>query len=370
MGDSVCPFVYWSQTKTTVNLKIDLREVETPDIDLLPERIDFKAQALGNSGSQLYAFHVNFHQQVEPEDTKYQLGERAVQITLTKQEEAWWPQLTRERTKLSWLRVDFDRWRSESEDEAEPRDVRADYPGVYDQLLREETPPQNQRLENFRESYLIMYNLWQLLGFAVILGKLAFRYYLEGPVSMTRAYDTAGSNMKFAQGLQVLEILHPLLGMTRGNFIEPLLQVAGRDLVLFVVLDGEPRLHDKPAVFYLFVIWSLIEVVRYPYYTMRLVQRQNGLLTWIRYTMWIPLYPAGFITEGLIYLRALPYFEETLRYSVAMPNAFNFAFHFPTFLKTFLFVPFLPGLWFVMRHMQRQRAKVLSRRGAGKAKMQ
>ena len=25
-----------------------------------------------------------------------------------------------------------------------------------------------------------MYNLWQLLGFAVILGKLAFRYRLEG----------------------------------------------------------------------------------------------------------------------------------------------------------------------------------------------
>ena len=35
-------------------------------------------------------------------------------------------------------------------------------------------------VNNFRESYLIMYNLWQLLGFAVILGKLALSYRLHG----------------------------------------------------------------------------------------------------------------------------------------------------------------------------------------------
>ena len=31
--------------------------------------------------------------------------------------------------------------------------------------------------------------------------------------------------MKLAQGLQVLEILHPLFGMTRGGVLEPLMQV-------------------------------------------------------------------------------------------------------------------------------------------------
>ena len=33
-----------------------------------------------------------------------------------------------------------------------------------------------------------------------------------------------------------------------------------------------------------------------------------------RYTLWIPLYPLGFICEGVIALRNIPYFEETDKY--------------------------------------------------------
>ena len=35
------------------------------------------------------------------------------------------------------------------------------------------------------------------------------------------------------------------------------------------------------------------------------------LLTWLRYTVWIPLLPAAFFCEGVIALRDIPYFEET-----------------------------------------------------------
>ena len=46
--------------------------------------------------------------------------------------------------------------------------------------------------------------------------------------SLTMAHETAGVNMKLAQGLQLLEVLHPLFGMTRGGVIEPLMQVRGQ----------------------------------------------------------------------------------------------------------------------------------------------
>ena len=39
-----------------------------------------------------------------------------------------------------------------------------------------------------------------------------------------------------------------------------------------------------------------------------------------RYTIWIPLYPIGFICEGVIALRNIPYFEETEQFSVLLPN--------------------------------------------------
>ena len=40
-----------------------------------------------------------------PQETHYSVSDRNVQITLAKEDNDWWPHLTRERTKLSWLRV-------------------------------------------------------------------------------------------------------------------------------------------------------------------------------------------------------------------------------------------------------------------------
>ena len=56
----------------------------------------------------------------------------------------------------------------------------------------------------------------------------------------------------------------------------------------------------------------------------------------IRYTIWIPLYPAGFVCEGVIFLRNIPYFEETKKFTIELPNSFNFSFHFPTLLRFYL----------------------------------
>lgn len=43
----------------------------------------------------------------------------------------------------------------------------------------------------------------------------------------------------------------------------PFLQVSGRAFVLFAMIESEPRMQTKPVVFYLFLVWSLIEVVRW-----------------------------------------------------------------------------------------------------------
>ena len=79
-----------------------------------------------------------------------------------------------------------------------------------------------------------------------------------------------------------------------------------------------------------------------------------------RYTAWIPLYPAGFICEGVIALRDIPYFEETERFSVGLPNAVNFSFHFPSALRFYLLFLFFPMLYTMMNHMYHLRCKKLN----------
>lgn len=37
---------------------------------------------------------------------------------------------------------------------------------------------------------------------------------------------------------------------------------------------------------------------RYPYYALSVLDMEAKMLTWLRYTVWIPLYPLGFTCEG------------------------------------------------------------------------
>lgn len=284
-----------------------------------------------------------------------------IDVTLVKRTEAWWPRVTAQPQKPQWLKIDFDRWRSLEDDLSDEataqRSVEQDYPGAGDQLHRAEF---GYRPEQARLVYLLFYNLLQFVGFLYVLLVLAIQYGRDGPDSITQAFATVGNPMKFCQLLQYLEVMHPLFGYTSGGALVPFLQVSGRNFVLFVMLDAEERMHEKPVVFYLFVVWSLIEVVRYPYYMSALLKRELGLLTWLRYTIWIPLYPFGILCESIVLLRNLPYFEETGRFSVAMPNAWNSTFDMPTFMKLYMLVLALPGTYFVMNHMRKARSKKLS----------
>lgn len=82
--------------------------------------------------------------------------------------------------------------------------------------------------------------------------------------------------MKFALMLQSLEIVHPLLGFVpRSGFLPALILVGGRLFMFLVMIAAEPRIQTKPAVTYLFAAYTLIELVRYPYYMLKV--SQSGL---------------------------------------------------------------------------------------------
>nr|CAD7428231.1 unnamed protein product [Timema monikensis] len=120
--------------------------------------------------------------------------------------------------------------------------------------------------------------------------------------SIEGTYEAVGGPMKFCQLMQFLEVMHPMFGYTKGGFVVPLLQVLGRSIILFCMIDAEPRMHTKPVIFYLFLIWSIVEFVR-----------------------------------------NIPYFEETQRFTVSLPNSWNFAFHCPTAMRIYLLILFFPG---------------------------
>ena len=80
--------------------------------------------------------------------------------------------------------------------------------------------------------------------------------------SIPNAYQAVHNALKFCQLMQILEIFHPLFGYTKGGLMEPIVQVGGRFLVLFCLIEAEPRIQTKPVIFYLILCWSVIELFR------------------------------------------------------------------------------------------------------------
>ncbi|XP_077283638.1 3-hydroxyacyl-CoA dehydratase 2 isoform X2 [Arctopsyche grandis] len=356
-GFSLHPVVLWSQTAEVISLSVQLVEPKNHQLQAADTHIQFRAAGRGAHGLADYGFRLDLysHLHQDPEGTYCQVFDNRLEIYLKKAKSAWWPRLTAQAQKPVWLKVDFDRWKCEGDgiedSEDEHRDVMNDYPGMYDKLQKEEMGYR----KDIKKVYLICYNLFQFIGFLYVLCVMTVRYSKYDVESMVSTYEHVGSAMKFLQLMQFLEIMHPLFGYTKGGVLQPFFQITGRAIILFAMIETEPRMQVKPVVFYLFIIWSSIEIVRYPYYITQLYKRDIYLLTWLRYSLWIPLYPLGIICEGIIVLRNIPYFEETGRFTISMPNKWNFAFHMPSVMRLYLLLLFLPGLYVMLRHMYKAR---------------
>ena len=80
----------------------------------------------------------------------------------------------------------------------------------------------------------------------------------------------------------------------------------------------------------------------------------------LRYTIFLPAYPAQYVCEGVIMLRDIPYFEETKQFSILLPNSYNFGFYFPYLLRVYLLFGFFPILYTTMNYMYQLRCKRLN----------
>jgi len=80
------------------------------------------------------------------------------------------------------------------------------------------------------------------------------------------------------------------------------------------------------------------------------------LLTWQRYTIWIPLYPMGVVAEAVAVIQAMPVFDETRLYSLPLPRALGQSLSFSYPLQVYMILMFL-GLFVNFRHLYKQRKR-------------
>jgi len=208
------------------------------------------------------------------------------------------------------------------------------------------------------QAWLLLYNVGQVAGWSSIGYSIIVEMCASGNYKIL--YHIVEKQLLIFQTAAVLEILHAATGLVRSNPILTTFQVFSRVIVLWGVIYPIVKVQINLGCALLLFAWTITEMIRYSYYSFTLLGYLPSVLNYLRYTLFIVLYPIGVTGELLCIYRALPIVKETDLFSLHLPNKWNFSFeYYYVLLGTFpLYVLLFPQLYF---HMFKQRSKALGK---------
>ncbi|XP_022896005.1 very-long-chain (3R)-3-hydroxyacyl-CoA dehydratase PASTICCINO 2A-like [Olea europaea var. sylvestris] len=211
---------------------------------------------------------------------------------------------------------------------------------------------------NFRRSYLTIYNWTVFIGWLQVFYLSVMTLKQSGH---EHVYATVEKPLLWAQSAAVFEILHGLIGLVRSPVSATLPQISSRLYVVWGILWSFPELRTHFFVSSLVISWSITEIIRYSFFGLKeAFGSAPSWLLWLRYSTFLILYPTGISSEvGLTYI-ALPYMKESLKYSISMPNKWNFSFDY-YYLALGILGVYVPGSPHLYGYMLGQRKKALAK---------
>ncbi|KAM3728827.1 Very-long-chain (3R)-3-hydroxyacyl-CoA dehydratase [Dirofilaria immitis] len=375
------PFVYWAQNQKLLFLTIDLKDSSDANYSIMGNSFEFHATGVGAHGRCEYSFELPLYADVEIEKVGQGGGSKLLYV-LRKKNDVWWPTILKNGGRYSWLRVDFDRFEdpdgSETEEDYEminmnTRTPEAEMDAMTQRILKEcHTKPKTEtefinevkrfakKCNHLLTQYLSGYNALLFILHAYLLFTLLFKFFTAGNEYYSSFWQDNVNIIKSATVLQLIDIVHALIGFTKGSYRVGIIQVCGR-LAFIYIIDGCPDVQSSLTTFILIIAYFSIEVLRYPFYLANTLKIEIPLLTWLRYNAWMLLYPVGLFLEGVTMYRSIPYYYRTGKYSIKLPNAANIGFNFGFVLGIFFLFVFPFAAAYLLRHMwlrRREKYKV------------
>lgn len=191
------------------------------------------------------------------------------------------------------------------------------------------------------KTYLKLYNLTLTIGWAALL----ILYILSG----CGLNEVGLILLNICQFAAVLEIIHAALKIVSSPVVTTIKQLGSRFMVVVLIdlLKSEEYINigGITGLHLIMFAWGITEIVRYSFYYSGLIGKEVKLLVFLRYTLFLVLYPAGVAGELLIIL------------SWMQKDGFSFSVNDVVFGIIFLsYFVFFPGMF---GHMLSQRRKKL-----------
>lgn len=156
------------------------------------------------------------------------------------------------------------------------------------------------------KAYLAAFNVASAAGWALVVAITAQCLLAGAP---PQAYWAAvGPTLKVVQSLAFLEVLHSFLGLVRSPLFTTFLQVSSRLILLWCYTAQVAAGQSHWSLYLMAGSWALVEVPRYVFYALNLYMKTVPLpLFFLRYNLFMALYPSGISGEILQMYTSLPH---------------------------------------------------------------
>ena len=175
--------------------------------------------------------------------------------------------------------------------------------------------------------YLIAFNLISWAGWLYVAG-LILHHLFTSNTPLTSLHSSVFAPLLCVETLAILECVHSAVGVTRSPFLTTFLQVHQRNFVLWGIAYPVPAIRSQPAFAVMAIAWTLQDLTRYPFYAWTLWSPATlpRWLIWLRYSLFIPLYPLAMACELVCLVRGIPLLWREGIWTLDLPNALNFSF--------------------------------------------
>ncbi|XP_019440865.1 PREDICTED: uncharacterized protein OsI_027940-like isoform X7 [Lupinus angustifolius] len=117
------PEVKWAQRVDKVYVTVQLADSKDAKVDLTPDGV-FTFSASAGTGDNQYELKLELFDKVNVEESKINVGVRSIFCVVQKAENEWWKRLLRAEGKAPhYVKVDWDKWVDEDEDEGGEPDL-------------------------------------------------------------------------------------------------------------------------------------------------------------------------------------------------------------------------------------------------------
>ena len=210
---------------------------------------------------------------------------------------------------------------------------------------------------SIKSIYLILYNFIQLCGWSCFFLKVT--NYLINSKSVQEIYSNTHLILECCQYGAFLEIIHSIIGLVKSSIFATSIQIIGR-IIIVVILQFFQSAVSK-GYFLIYFAWSMVEIVRYTYYIMNLLQKDfvkfniPYILIWCRYSFFVVLYPIGVSGEMITVWNAKKDFNKYILYQTDKYTFTAADLIYP------IWIFYIPALIYLYGYLFKQRKKVLNR---------